>query len=356
MDNGEGRLYMKKKLLTCIAVICAVALVAVIVADFFLNKNTAASFIAMNTTVSLDITGFSCEKAAERIKSEIVRLDEKLLSRSNSNSEIYAVNNGKTEASDELAKILTDLKQIEKDSNGAFCAGLGALSDLWGIGTDKAKVPSQAEIDAAIKNADKWSIDGNTVYIPDGVKLDMGAVGKGIACDYADEILTDFISNDIIDLRESIIAVGGSVKLDKFGSGPNAAFNIGIRDPLGEVNEHCAILNIAPGCISTSGNYERFFEDENGKRYHHIFDPSTGYPADSGLLSVTVDTQYGYVSDALSTACFVLGIEKSLPLLEKYNADAVFITTDKEIITTYGDDESNFISITNDEYRFGELK
>jgi len=355
MNNGEVLTYMKKKLLSAVAIVCAVLLVTVIVADFFLNKNTSANFIAMNTTVSINITGFKCEKAAERIKSEIIRLDEKLLSRTNSKSEIYAVNSGKTEVSDELAKILTDLKQIEKDSSGAFCAGLGALSDLWGIGTDNARVPSQTEIDAAIKDADKWSIDGNTVYIPDGVKLDMGAVGKGIACDYADEILTDIILNDI-DLNESIIAVGGSVKLNKFGSGPNVIFDVGIRDPLGEANEHCAVLKAVSGCISTSGNYERYFEDENGKRYHHIFDPKTGYPADSGLLSVTVDTQYGYVSDALSTACFVLGIEKSIPLLEKYNADAVFITTDKEIITTYGEDEDKFITITNNAYKLGELK
>lgn len=346
---------MKKKAIIA-AAICALLLVIFIVADYLSGRNATTNFIAMNTSVNIDITGFNSKKAAEKIKSETIRLDSSLLSRTNSGSEIYAVNSGKAEVSDELAVILTKLKQIEKDSDGAFCIGLGTLSDLWGIGTDNAKVPSQEEIDAALKNADKWSIEGNTIYLPEGVKLDMGAVGKGIACDYADEILMDFISNDIIDLRESIIAVGGSVKLDKFGSGPNAAFKVGIRDPLGETNDYCAILNIAPDCVSTSGNYERFFEDENSKRYHHIFDPSTGYPADSGLLSVTVITNHGYVSDALSTACFVLGIEKSLPLLKKYSAQAVFITADKEIITTYGKSENQFITLTSDEYRLGELK
>lgn len=339
---------MKKKLLACVAAVCAAALVAVIIADFFLNKNTVTSFIAMNTTVSADITGFDCEKAAEKIKAETARLDEKLLSRTNSNSEIYAVNGGKTEVSDELSEILTNLKQIEKDSGGAFCAALGSLTQLWGIGTDKERVPSQAEIDAAIKNADQWSIDGSTVHLPDGVKLDMGAVGKGIACDYTREILADS------KCKEATVAVGGSVLLDS--ADPKATFKVGIRDPLGEANEHCAVLNIAPGCVSTSGNYERFFEGEDGKRYHHIFDPSTGYPADSGLISVTVDAQHVYMSDALSTACFVLGIEKSLPLLEKYNADAVFITTDKEIITTYGENETDIITVTNDGYRLGETK
>ncbi len=343
---------MKKKLLGAVAIICAATLITVIIADFLFNKNATANFIAMNTTVSLNVTGFNSEEAAEKIKLEAVRLDEKLLSRTNTNAEIHAVNNGKTEVSDELAKILTQLKQIEKDSDGAFCIGLGALSDLWGIGTDSARVPTQAEIDAAVVNADKWSIDANTVYLPEGVRLDLGAVGKGIACDYAHDILTD------LECRQAIVTVGGSVLIG--ATDPKIAHKstctVAIRDPLGQANEYCAILNISPNCVSTSGNYERYFEDENGKRYHHIFNPATGYPADSGLLSVTVVTQYGYVSDALSTACFVLGIEKSLPLLKKYNADAIFITTDKQIITTYGEAERETVTVTNDEYRLGELK
>lgn len=344
---------MKKKAVIAV-VICVLLLSAAVVADYLFSRNETSTFLAMNTSVSTDITGLSAKKATDAIKAEILRLDENLLSRTNSKAEIYAVNSGKTEVSDELAKMLTDLKQIEKDSGGAFCLGLGALSDLWGIGTDNPKVPSQAEIDAALKNADKWSIEGNTVYLPEGVKLDMGAVGKGIACDYAQQAITD------LDCKEALVSVGGSIML--YEPGPKASFNVGIRDPLGNANDYCAILNIAPTYVSTSGNYERFFEDENGKRYHHIFDPSTGYPADSGLLSVTVDAQYGYVSDALSTACFVLGIEKSLPLLEKYEATAVFITEDKEIITnytTYGELSeyiSEFITVTNDEYTLGELK
>lgn len=338
---------MKKKAIIA-AAICALFLVIFIVADYLSGRNITTNFIAMNTSVSIDITGFDSKKAAEKIKSEAIRLDSSLLSRTNSGSEIYAVNSGKAEVSDELAVILTKLKQIEKDSDGAFCIGLGTLSDLWGIGTDNAKVPSQEEIDAALKNADKWSIEGNTVYLPDGVKLDMGAVGKGFACDYAHDIVSD------LECTETAVSFGGSILLKS--KSPKATFNVGIRNPLGEANDHCAILKASSCCVSTSGNYERFFEDKNGTRYHHIFDPSTGYPADSGLLSVTVITNHGYVSDALSTACFVLGIKKSLPLLKKYSAQAVFITADKEIITTYGKSENQFITVTNDEYRLGELK
>ena len=337
---------MKNRLVAIVVTLCVCLLAATLVADYLYGKNAADNFLSMNTTVRTNITGLNSDKANEKIKSEIIRLDSKLLSRTNSGTEIYKVNSGAQVVSDELASILTTLKEIEKDSGGAFCVGLGALSDLWGIGTDNAKVPAKTEIDAAIKNAGKWTIDGNTVYVPEGVKLDMGAIGKGLACDYANTILAEY------KCRQAIIAVGGSVAF----YGKNTTAEIAIRDPLGNTNDYCAILKATSDCFSTSGNYERFFEDENGNRYHHIFDPKTGYPVENELMSVTVIAQQGIISDALSTACFVLGIEKSLPLLEKYNAHAIFITKDKEFITTYGNLEKEIITITNNEYKFGELK
>ena len=339
---------MKKKLVTAAVIVCAIVLAVIIGADFFLNQNFSTTFLAMNTTVSLNITGNKPEEQAEKIRTEITRLDYNLLSRTSAASEIYAINGGKTQVSDEMAKLLADLKQIEIDSDGAFCIGLGALSDLWGVTTDNPQVPSQAEIDDSLKNARNWNINGNTVYLPEGVKLDMGAIGKGYACD---NIIGIVYGTKHVEL---VAAVGGSVLT--YSSDSKETFKLGIRDPQGQANDYCAILETSNACISTSGNYERFFEDENGKIYHHIFDPSTGYPAESGLASVTVIAQQGYVSDALSTACFVLGIEKSLPLLEEYGAEAVFITDDNVIYTTLGGSDSTKLTLTNDTYKLGELK
>ena len=337
---------MKKKG-AVLAAVAVIVLAAVIVCDSLFGKTASDTFLAMNTTVSAEIKGLKSDDALKEIKEEIIRLDEKLLSRTNVNSEIYAVNNGETKISDELIMLLTVLKEIEQESGGAFCIGVAQLTDLWGIGTESARVPDEAEIKTAIENCRDWSIDydSKTVHLPEGVKLDLGAVGKGIACDYACKIASD------LNCKESVVAVGGSVLLD--GTGKKTTFKVGIRDPLGEANEYCAVLEIPSACVSTSGNYERFFEDENGKRYHHIFDPSTGYPADSGLMSVTVVAKSGTISDALSTACFVMGIEKSLPLLQRYNANAVFITEDKEIISTFTLDN---LEITNDSYTLGEVK
>lgn len=336
---------MKKKII--VAAVSA-ALVFVIVANFIFSRTVNEVFLAMNTTVSLNIECYKPDKTAQKIKDEITRLDVELLSRTNASSEIYAVNNGEVQVSDELADLLRELKQIEIDSDGAFCVGLGALSDLWGIGTDKARVPTQDEIDAAIKNAKDWSIDGNTVYLPDGVRLDMGAIGKGYACDSITDILSD------TNRARVVAAVGGSVLA--YSSKAKDKFTIGIRDPLEQTLNTCATIETTSACVSTSGNYERFFEDENGKIYHHIFDPSTGYPADSGLASVTVITNSGCVSDALSTACFVLGVKKSIPLLEKYGAEAVFITNNNEIITTLSDGDSAKLTVTNNNYKLGELE
>lgn len=337
---------MKKKLLAATAVLCAVALLAVIIADFLYSKNNSSNFISMNTTVSLDITGIKADEAAEKMQSEINRLDSELLSRTNSSSEIFAVNSGRNEVSDELAKLLTDIKAIEQNSGNTFCSALGSLTDLWGIGTESEKLPAKSEIDSAIIGAADWSIAGNNVNLPEGIKLDLGAVGKGIACDYAAGILTE------LKCSEAIVAVGGSVLL--YTDDDSESFKVGIRNPLGQATDHCAIIETSADFVSTSGNYERFFEDENGNRYHHIFDPSTGYPAESGLISVTVIAPNGMLSDALSTACFVLGIEKSLPLLEKYSADAVFITEQNEIITTF--DDNSVITITDDNFTLGEAK
>ena len=131
-------------------------------------------------------------------------------------------------------------------------------------------------------------------------------------------------------IKRAVVSVGGSILL--YGDGEK--FTVGIRDPFSESSaESFARLTLPACCVSTSGSYERYFE-RGGVRYHHILDPKTGYPAESGLVSVTVVCGDGFLSDALSTACFVLGYEKSLPLLEKYGARAVFVFNDKSVRVT----------------------
>ena len=117
-----------------------------------------------------------------------------------------------------------------------------------------------------------------------------------------------------------------------------SSFRVGIRDPQGDAEDMTGYLEFASNsntCVSSSGDYEKFIE-KDGTRYHHILNRTTGYPAESGLASVTVVCQNGLYSDALSTACYVLGYEKSLPLLQKYKAEAVFIDKENQVTVTDG--------------------
>ncbi len=334
---------IKSKVLTAGAVLCAIATLALIACDFFFNNTVSSNFWAMSTAVGTAIKGSGAKKADEQIKSEILRLDTQLLSRTALTAQVYKLNSGSEQPSAELTELLGEIKAIEEKSNYAFCAGLGKVTELWGIGTPDAKLPAEDQLKAAAAAARNWQISGGEIILGDAL-IDLGAVGKGIACDYAEKILEDN------GCKRAVVTVGGSVLL--YSKNGKETFNIGIRNPRGSANEAAATLSLSNTCVSTSGSYERVFEAD-GKSYHHIFDSATGYPAQSGLVSVTVICKSGLLSDALSTACFVLGIEKSLPLLAEYNAEAVFITEGNEIVTT---PNLEGLEIVNDDFFLGEAK
>ncbi len=304
-----------------------------------MNRASTESFIAMNATVSVTCYG-SQAQVSESIKSSITALDFNTLSRTFPSSQIYKLNSQEASTvSDELAALLTEIKKAEVRSGKAFCADLGRVTELWAIGTENAAVPDADDLKNAIASAGTWEIDGNKVSLANGSILDLGAVGKGIACDYAQAQLKNS------KCKKAVVSVGGSLLL--YSAKDNEEFKIGIRNPDGDVNSYAVTLDLNGGFVSTSGNYERYFE-QDGVRYHHIFNSENGYPAESGLKSVTVCAESGLVSDALSTACFVLGYENSLSLLESYGAQAVFITAENKVIPTAG--LADKIEITNKDF------
>ena len=170
----------------------------------------------------------------------------------------------------------------------------------------------------------------SSIYIEDQCTLDLGAVGKGIACDVAQNYL-----KKQKEVSGAVIAVGGSILL--YGSKSDGTnWNVAVQNPRGQDGEAMGVLSLSGTTnVSTSGDYEKYFI-QDGKRYHHILDPSTGYPADSGLISVTVVSDNGLLSDGLSTACFVLGKEKGQKLLETYGAEGIFIDQNKKVTVTKG--------------------
>lgn len=197
-------------------------------------------------------------------------------------------------------------------------------------------MPNDADIKSALGSVDYKTVsvsDDNTVSLAKGQELDLGAVGKGLACDEVAKYLKT--RNEV---SGAVISVGGSILL--YGQNPerdDGTFNVAIRNPFGESNDYMGIINLPGGyCVSTSGDYEKTFELD-GKTYHHILDPKTGYPAESNITGVTVISKSGIDTDALSTAAFIMGYgDKTLELLKKYDAEAIFITHDKKVYITSG--------------------
>ena len=312
-----------KKILIALAVVAAAAAAAI----FFASSNEVKrEFFAMDTFVSAKVKGFAAEDAADGISSLVRELDSNQLSRYTSDSEISRINSeAKTAVSDEMRDYITELLEVGKMSGGKFDIALGAVSDLWSF-NDSPRVPSSDELTEALSHSgsEKLSLSGNTLTRADGCIVDLGSAGKGIALDKVKSYLSDK------KISSTVVSVGGSVLL--YGKG---SFNVGVRDPWGEAGRSVMTVKLGAGCVSTSGSYERCFE-QGGKRYHHILDPDTGLPVENGLVSVTVISDSGLLSDALSTACFVLGAEGGAKLAAKYGCEAIFITEDKKVICTDG--------------------
>lgn len=284
----------------------------------------------------------------DEILTLIRELEEDTLSWRRETSEVYRVNqaagSGKGIAlSEELSQVIALCLELSEESGGAFDAALGSAARLWdidswasGTRTGEFRPPDDQLIEQtlALCGSDRLHPElseggGIVLYPEEGATLDLGAVGKGMALDRILQML-----QDNADIVGGTVSVGGSVLT--YGTRPDGtAWRVGIANPR-KPSENLGILYLeGQWCVSTSGDYERYVES-GGIRYHHILDPATGKPAESGLSSVTVVTRDGLLSDALSTACFVLGCEEGMKLAAQYGAEALFVSQDGEIFMTQG--------------------
>ena len=326
----------KKKFVT--SLLCGVSslvLVAVpVMADADIQKYTNTDF-AMDTVVSetLYTTG---KDLNETVGDKIREIETKLLSWTDEDSQIAKLNaaSGETaEVSDELAGYLQKIFQLAEDSGGAFDPTIGKIIRLWDIDGENPHVPEQTELDELLKDVgyEKVSLDGDKVTLEKGATLDLGATGKGIGCD----VVSDFLKTQT-GVSGMILNLGGSSVM-AYGEKPDGSdWKVARTDPRDTEGDYLGAITLNGGeFLSTSGDYEKYFM-EDGKRYHHILDPKTGYPVWNGLDSVTVICDSGLLADGLSTACFVLGMEDALKLLDKYDADAAFVDEDKNVYLTSG--------------------
>lgn len=311
-----------------LSVLCLSLAVLVIVDALRLPDETVqANTFVMGTFAEAQLAGD--EEDAQAVWDALRDAENQLLSRRRADSIVSQLNASlQAELPAQMEEWLLALQQVEEASDGAFSILLGRLSDLWNFDgqSDLPTLPDDAQIAAALAPLSQGglTVEQGSARLSEGLSIDLGAAGKGIACDIAKQILTER------EVTSGVVSVGGNLLL--LGSRERT---IAIRDPFGGVNDSFATLRLHDCFVSTSGNYEKYF-DLDGVRYHHILDPKTGYPADAGLCSVTVVCNEGLLSDALSTACFVLGVEASLPLLERYEAEAVFVGLDGEVTLTEG--------------------
>ena len=340
IGRGACRLLemIHRKLQRAVSLLCAAVIVCALAGCG--SRSAERTTFAMGSVLTAKI--YAPEEQAdllfERITDRVTAL-EKGISATDPASEVYAANRaGSANASASTLKILGDIVMVCNTLDGTVDVTMGAVTELWGFSSDTPRKPSDEEIQAALATVglEKLLLDDTNgmIVLADGQKLDPGAFGKGAALDEAYDALHSAT-------YPAVVSFGGSVLLFGRLSG-GKSWSVGVRDPFKGENDWFATLSITPdadnysGFISTSGSYEKNFT-EDGVLYHHILSPETGYPAETGLVSVTVYTPGGMTGDALSTACFINGLnETTLRWLKSFGAEAVFVTKDKEYYVTDG--------------------
>ena len=286
-------------------------------------------FPAMGTIHTFTLYEKNRLALANQMKAELLRLDaawsifrtDSELSRMNRSAGIEPV----SVCADTL-RVLQTCKLFSISTGGAFDVTAGALAAIWRKAIQSGVLPTESEIEAAKSLTDAQSIRCNeadgTAFLPHvGQTIDFGGVAKGYAMDRLLQILHENkVNKALLNLGGTVAAIGDPVP-------------IGIRNPFAPNGKPVGTLNLMNRCAVTSGFYERYV-NIGGRRYHHIVDPRTGYPSNSGLASVTLVGINGTALDALATAVFILGINQSLPILQSRGIDAVFITDEGEVLVT----------------------
>lgn len=295
-----------------------------------LESKYDCEFFAMDTVMTINAYGSNSESAVKAAQNEINRLD-KLLSVQNENSEIFKLNQSKQMAvSEDTLTLIIRSKELYTLTDGAFDISCEPLAREWGFYSGlKNKVPSQKAIENALEavGAEHINIENSTVTLDENTSLDLGGIAKGYASQKAAEILKEY------GVTSALMSLGGNVRA--VGTKPDGeGWSVAITDP-DDNAKSIGTLKISDKAVVTSGGYQRYFE-ENGQIYHHIIDTKTGYPADSGLKSVTVVSGDDTLADALSTSLFVMGLEQSGEFYRENNSlfGAVFITDKSEIYVT----------------------
>ncbi|WP_410511306.1 FAD:protein FMN transferase [Paenibacillus sp. BR2-3] len=290
----------------------------------------------MGTVMTHKVFGKHAEDALRAVEDEALRL-EKLLSRFMPGSEISRLNGSAGMKCEKLSmdtyEVLSRAAQFSISGKGLFDVTIGPLVNLWDY-----KYSSEIPDEARIRQVMPLLNNADLIFDPcektaglkkAGQSVDLGGIGKGFASDKFLEIFSKF------GVSSAFTNIGGNVAA--LGTNPDGSpWRVGIRHPRHENRLIGAVL-VADKAVVTSGDYQRYFVDREGKRRHHILDPNTGYPSESGLISVTIVADSATVADALSTIVFIAGMKKGLKFLKSFpGTDAVLVDTELRVYVTQG--------------------
>lgn len=273
---------------------------------------------------------------------------EQLFSKTIEGSDVWRINHAggqPTEVDDDTIEVINTALKYSKMSNGAFDITIGPVSSLWNFKSSNPKVPDPLDLAIAVShvNYQKVRVEGNTVTLLDPeAQIDLGGIAKGYIADKVVEYLSSRgVTSAIINLGGNVYAMGSKGGND---------WTIGLQDPFKRRNTPIAAVKLQNKSVVTSGIYERYFKAEDGTFYHHILNPSTGYSVKNDLTSVTIISDKSIDGDALTTTCFVLGLEKGLALVESLEGvEAIFIDENEQSYMTDGIGENGIPYLTTEE-------
>ena len=291
----------------------------------------SVDIFAMDTYMNIKAYGREADAAAAEAEARIHEL-ERTFSVTQEASDIRKINRagGKpVTVSADTVSVLQTAQSMHQESGGALSISLYPVLRAWGFTTGEYRIPADDEIADLLQNVDDTQIfiENRTVRCPENMQIDLGAVAKGYTGDAVMEIMKAH------QISSAVINLGGNVQT--LGSKPDgSAWTVGITDPFSP-DSLIGTVSVTDKAVITSGNYERYFIGNNGKRYWHILDPADGCPADRGLVSVTVIGDCGAECDALSTALFVEGTEQAVQHWRRSgDFEMILVTSDGELLLT----------------------
>lgn len=296
------------------------------------EQKVSKQIFAMDTYMELTAYGKNAEAALtdviHTINNAALDLDPEIES-----STVFTMNHAEgapVVVSEELAAMLSAAKTVHAQTGGALDLTVYPIVKAWGFIDSLHTVPTAEALEElkAVPCFDAVDIDIRTVTMPAGTQISFGAVAKGALAERSKQLLQEY------GVESAFLSLGGNVQT--IGTKPDGSnWRIGVQDPKNQTG-HLGIVSVGECALVTSGSYQRYFE-QDGVLYHHIIDPATAAPAESGLVAVTILCDSGTMADCLSTAMFILGEEAAIAYRSTYGGFDMILVTEDDRVVVVGD-------------------